>query len=548
MLFCRSQAFVLLPTTLFIFFTFCSSFGAASYLQPLHSIPISGGFEEGLVSWRRSVLGEGASPSGAVNNTPLILAKERTHRKDPLDGYKRYNGGWNISNRDYWASVGFTAVPLFVIALIWFVGFGLALLLICCCYCCFPRRRYGYSRTAYALSLIFLIFFTIAAIIGCIVLYNGQGKFHGSTGDTLDYVVKQANLTVDNLKNFSKDLATARNVGVEQVFMPADVQARIDKIEKRLNGSANDLAARTQDNSKKIQDLLDSVRIYLIIVAAVMLLLAFLGFLFSVVGLQVLVYFLVLLGWFLVAGTFILCGVFLLLHNVVADTCVAMEEWVQNPHAHTALDDILPCVDFATANESLYQSKDVTYQLVNIVNQVISNVANKNFPPNVQPVYYNQSGPLMPLLCNPFTSNLTARQCVTGEVDLNSSTQAWRNYVCQVSSSGICTTTGRVTPSTYTQMTAAANLSYSIYHYGPLLVQLEDCTFVRDTFSFISAQDCPGLQQYSKWIYIGLVMVSAAVMLSLIFWVIYARERRHRKNTKQFIQRSSQEHYQDKGP
>lgn len=75
----------------------------------------------------------------------------------------------------------------------------------------------------------------------------------------MDYVVKQANLTVDNLKNFSKDLATARNVGVEQVFMPADVQARIDKIEKRLNGSANDLAARTQDNSKKIQDLLDSV-------------------------------------------------------------------------------------------------------------------------------------------------------------------------------------------------------------------------------------------------------------------------------------------------
>lgn len=95
--------------------------------------------------------------------------------------------------------------------------------------------------------------------IGCIVLYNGQGKFHGSTGDTLDYVVKQANLTVDNLKGFSKDLAAAKNIKVVQAFMPAQVQARIDDIEKRLNGSANDLAARTEDNSKKIQDLLDSV-------------------------------------------------------------------------------------------------------------------------------------------------------------------------------------------------------------------------------------------------------------------------------------------------
>lgn len=122
--------------------------------------------------------------------------------------------------------------------------------------------------------------------------------------------------------------------------------------------------------------------------------------------------------------------------------------------------------------------------------------------------------------------------------------QVWRNYVCQVSSSGICTTVGRVTPSIYNQMTAAVNLSYAIFHYTPFLVQLEDCTFVRDTFSTINGQDCPGLQKYSEWIYIGLVMVSAAVMLSLIFWVIYARERRHRKATKQFIRRSAQ----DKGP
>lgn len=95
--------------------------------------------------------------------------------------------------------------------------------------------------------------------VGCIVLYTGQGKFHGSTTDTLDYVVKQANLTVDNLKNFSKDLAAAKSIGVDQVFMPADVKARIDSIETRLNGSANDLAARTEDNSQRIQDLLDSV-------------------------------------------------------------------------------------------------------------------------------------------------------------------------------------------------------------------------------------------------------------------------------------------------
>ena len=111
--------------------------------------------------------------------------------------------------------------------------------------------------------------------------------------------------------------------------------------------------------------------------------------------------------------------------------------------------------------------------------------------------------------------------------------QVWRNYVCQVSATGICTTTGRLTPAFYDQMTAAVNVGSSLYDYAPFLVQLQDCTFVRETFTGIYVEHCPSLRRYSKWIYIGLVMVSNAVMLSLIFWVIYGRERHHRLYTKQ---------------
>lgn len=111
--------------------------------------------------------------------------------------------------------------------------------------------------------------------------------------------------------------------------------------------------------------------------------------------------------------------------------------------------------------------------------------------------------------------------------------QVWKNYVCQVSASNICNTPGRLTPTFYNQMAAAVNVSYGLYRYAPFLVNLEDCTFARDTFTEISNDHCPSLRRFSEWIYIGLVMVSAAVMLSLIFWVIYGRERRHRVYTKQ---------------
>ncbi|KAG1327814.1 putative Transmembrane protein [Cocos nucifera] len=507
MAFSRSPLLLLLPALLVIFLSFSVSCASSR----LHTTRIPGGRgENGLVTWRR-FLAENSS-SVELSNSSFILAAERTDRKDPLNGYKHYTGGWNISNNHYWA-----------------------------------------------------------------------GKFHSSTSNTLDYVVGQANITVDNLRNFSESLAAAENISVDQVLLPADMRGKIDAIQTKLNSSANDLAAKTKDNSRKIQRVLDTVVLDLIIVAAVMLLLAFLGFLFSILGLQFLVSILVIVGWILVAGTFILCGVFLLLHNmvnvgydsclkvdpktcgslkndvmrfcanlVVADTCVAMNDWVAHPHAHTALDDILPCVDSATANESLYRGREVTYQLVNVVNQVINNISNRDFPPSAKPLYYNQSGRLMPPLCNPYTANLSNRTCTAGEVSLNNASQVWKGYICQaavVSGNEICTTTGRVTPSIYKQMAAAVSVSQGIYLYGPFLTDLEDCTFVRQTFTEIDNNHCPDLELHSKWIYIGLVMVSTAVMLSLIFWVIYARERRHRKYNKQFI-RSGQPPLplQDKAP
>nr|XP_043606201.1 uncharacterized protein LOC122578328 [Erigeron canadensis] len=473
-----------------------------------------------------------------VLNSSLVLAQKRTTRRDPLDGFKKYRGGWNISERHYWASVAFTAVPFFAMAAAWFVFFGLCLSMICLCYCCCAREPYGYSRMAYALSLILLVLFTIVAIVGCVVLYTGQGKFHHSTTKTLEYVVDQANTTAEKLRSLSDDLAAAKKIGVAQVFLPVQVQSDIDEIQVKLNTSSYALSDRTEDNKEDIHRVLNAVRLALIILSAVMLFLTFLGFLFSLFGMQSMVYTLVIFGWILVTGTFILAGVFLVLHNVTADTCVSMNQWVANPTAHTALDDILPCVDNATAQETSMRSKEVTSQLVNVINQVITNVTNINFAPNFTPLFFNQSGPLMPLLCNPFRPDFSDRACDPKEVSLNNATQVYSQFVCQVSPSGICTTTGRLTPDFYSQMSAGIKLSYGLYLYGPFLVELQDCTFVRKTFSDISRVYCPGLRRYSNWIYIGLLMVSMAVLLSLVFWVIYGRERRHRVYTKILIART----------
>ena len=110
--------------------------------------------------------------------------------------------------------------------------------------------------------------------------------------------------------------------------------------------------------------------------------------------------------------------------------------------------------------------------------------------------------------------------------------QVYGNFVCQVSPNEICTTQGRLTPTFYNQVSAGINMGNALYNYAPSLVDLQNCNFVRETLSEISQDHCPDLRRYSKWVYAGLLMVATAVMLSLVFWGIFGRERRHRLQSK----------------
>lgn len=75
----------------------------------------------------------------------------------------------------------------------------------------------------------------------------------------MDYVVSQADATVDRLNGVSDYLAAAKQLQVDKIFLPSNIQTDIDNIEEKLNASASILADKTAKNSHDIRDLLDSV-------------------------------------------------------------------------------------------------------------------------------------------------------------------------------------------------------------------------------------------------------------------------------------------------
>jgi hypothetical protein len=60
---------------------------------------------------RSLVVVEGPFSAPVENPISFVLASERTQRKDPLDGFKKYTRGWNISDHHYWA-VSFFFTPI----------------------------------------------------------------------------------------------------------------------------------------------------------------------------------------------------------------------------------------------------------------------------------------------------------------------------------------------------------------------------------------------------------------------------------------------------
>uniref|UniRef100_A0A2P2KTP3 Uncharacterized protein LOC105135497 n=4 Tax=Rhizophora mucronata TaxID=61149 RepID=A0A2P2KTP3_RHIMU len=459
-------------------------------------------------------------PSNGGPNSTLVLAETRTKRPDILRRFRHYQGGWNITNRHYWASVGFTGAAGFILAVLWFFTFGLALVVRYCCGCRINIKGKG-SQHYEKIYLIMLIVFTCAAAIGCILLSVGQDEFHGEALHTLKYVVNQSDYTVATLRNVTEYLSLAKSINVAQFFLPSNVLNDIDKLNMDLNAAADMLKEKTKENSQKIVRVFNAIRSALITVAAVMLILALVGFFLSILGHRHAILIFVGSGWFLVAITFILCGVFLILNNAISDTCLAMEEWVENPQAETALSSILPCVKQKTTNNTLTQSKKVIINIVNVVNTFVYSFADAN-PSKKGYGYYNQTGPLMPPLCYPFDSQLQVRQCGPQEVSMANASVVWKNYICEVSSSGRCITRGRVTPDIYQQLVAAVNESYALEYYTPLLLGLQDCKFVRDTFQEITTKYCPPLEHYLTIVNSGLGLISVGVLLCLIFWIVYA--------------------------
>jgi hypothetical protein len=85
----------------------------------------------------------------------------------------------------------------------------------------------------------------------------------------------------------------------------------------------------------------------------------------------------------------------------------------------------------------------------------------------------------------------------------------------------LCSGNKTLTPEIYGQLVLAANVSYALYHYAPVLLNFQDCKFVRATFSAIASQYCPPVERDLGLVSAGLALIASGLVLHLV-WMLFA--------------------------
>ncbi|KAK6931594.1 hypothetical protein RJ641_003387 [Dillenia turbinata] len=544
--------------------------------------------EENFGRWENGVLEgiEAPAPGPDGEHTTLMLAAKRTNRPDILRGFKRYHGGWNITNRHYWASVGFTGAAAFILAILWFVSFGLALVVHHFCGWRIDIKGKGSNRSKW-ICLALLILFTCATALPCldfaVPLHSMPVPLHPMPSNAKVFLDKSKDviscfllpsppwdpfsspeewcctlwdknfvtrvgcilLSVGQDEFYGESVHTLNYV-VNQSDYTVETLRNVTEylnLAKRINIAQVNLPQGIMDEIDKLNVDLNNaanmltektsensakIRKVFNAVRSALITLAAVMLLLALLGLVLSV-----LGHQHAIHIFIISGWFLVAMTIIlCGVFVILSSAISD--TCTAMGEWVdnPQAETALSNilpcvdeRTTNQTLIQSKQIITSIVMVVNEVIYSVVdanPPQGDPNYYNQSGPQMPPLCYPFDAQLQEAQCGSWEVSTANASEVWKNYTCTISDSGLCTSVGRVKPAMYQQLVTAVIISYALQRYAPPLLSFQNCNFVRETFKEITSEYCPPLKHYLQMIDAGLGLISGGIMLCLLLWLIYA--------------------------
>ncbi|XP_021655631.2 uncharacterized protein LOC110646491 isoform X2 [Hevea brasiliensis] len=459
----------------------------------------------------QTLLTNSSDPGTNSVETNNVLHSDDTVRVDPLDNFKKYRGGYDVTNKHYWSSTIFTGVYGYVIGVLWLLaGIIYGSILLANTYCCKSRRKEKLNKKRLPCNkqcslwpVILAILFTILAITATGLVLGGNAKFRSRARTVVNIIIDTADGASETIYNTTgamkeiRDNLQASNVSAEQA------SSFLTSTSQKLDDQAADIERQARKNRRLIEKGLKIV--YIITTVTISLNLAALVAL-SVCGtlrLRRALNLLIILCWILTALCWVFFGVYFFLGKFSGDTCTALETFQKDPY-NNSLSSILPCEELLDAKPVL---TDVSEGIYNIVNQVNENIS-------------------VVQVCNPFSGppeyQYQANNCPTNTIKIGDIPKMLEPLTCSGTNNGTCSAGQFISINDFRTVEDYTTSIQNLLNAYPDMESLVECQSVKDAFSEILTTHCKPLKKYVRMVWGSMLFLSLSMVFLVLIWTFQA--------------------------
>ncbi|XP_051118377.1 uncharacterized protein LOC127242741 [Andrographis paniculata] len=443
-----------------------------------------------------------------------------TVRADPLDGLKKYRGGYDVTNKHYWSSTAFTGFPGYILAAIWlFSGVGYGGFLLVRMACCNGRKkaniRLPCSNNCHLWPLLFAVFFTVLAVLGCGLVLGGNAKFHSTANTVIDIIIDTADEASDTIYTTTgamKEMSTS----LGRVTGNSQATRFLTSTSERLDKQADDIHRQAAKNRRLIDKGIKIVYIVTTVAISLTLTTVLALLALGVLKFQRIARILIVLCWIFTVICWLFFGIYLFLQNFAGDTCTALKGFQEDPY-NNSLSSILPCDELLSAKSVL---SDVSAEIYDMVNEVNLNIST-SYGSFVQ-------------ICNPFSPppshDYQPWDCPPSSIPIGNIPRMLRLLVCPDDAGGeTCNGGILVAANEYYTVEAYTTSIQRLLDVYPGMESLVECQTVKDAFGEILESHCGPLKRYVRIVWASAAFLSIVMAALVLVWTVGAAHslRRH---------------------
>ncbi|KAH0643712.1 hypothetical protein KY290_033400 [Solanum tuberosum] len=454
-----------------------------------------------------------------------------TVRIDPLKNFKKYRGGFDITEKHYWSSTIFTGIYGYAIGVIWLLcGLGYGLFLVASTFCCKRNKRKLKKRSTcynkhdcYLWIILSAIFLTILAITATGLVLGGNGNFRSRTDKVVDIIIDTADGASETIYTTTKAMREM-NSGLEGTDIGQEASNFLIPTSRRLDTQADDISREARKNRRLIEKLLNIVYIVTVVVISLNLVAVIALSVFGILKFRRTLKLLIALCWIFTALCWFLFGIYFFLDNFAGDTCTALESFQSDPY-NSSLSSILPCDELVSAESVLLDVSQGVHQIVNEVNQKLSTE------------YGNVAQ-----ICNPFSGppqyNYEPGNCSSTTIRVGDLPRIFKMLTC---TDPTCTGGVMISPRDFNTVDAYTTAVQKILDVYPGMENLTQCDTVFNAFDDIIDNHCKPLKKSAHLVWGGLVFLSVVMVTLVLVWSFEAHHEENHNNLDSSIKPHSVE-------